>query len=100
MALQFSITAIGTVILQSAVNSFGSTIVAAYTAASRVEQFVMQPSVTFGVTMATYVAQNLGAGDIDRIKEGVKKCTMINIIIGIVAGVILVFLVMYLLRCL
>lgn len=91
MALQFSITAIGTIILQSAVNSFGSTVVAAHTAASRVEQLVMQPSVTFGVTMATYVAQNLGAGDIDRIKEGVKKCTIINIIIGIVAGIILVF---------
>lgn len=91
MALQFSITAIGTIILQSAVNTFGSTVVAAHTAASRVEQLVMQPSVTFGVTMATYVAQNLGARDIDRIKEGVKKCTIINIIIGIVAGIILVF---------
>ena len=91
MALQFSITAIGAIILQSAVNSFGSTVVAAYTAASRVEQLVMQPSITFGVTMATYAAQNLGAENIERIKEGVKKCTMINIIIGIVAGFVLVF---------
>lgn len=91
MALQFSITAIGAVILQGAVNAFGSTVVAAHTAASRVEQLVMQPSITFGVTMATYAAQNLGAGNLERIKEGVKKCTMINIAIGIVSGFILVF---------
>lgn len=90
MALQFSITAIGAIVLQGAVNAFGSTVVAAHTAASRVEQLVMQPSVTFGVTMATYCAQNLGAGNIGRIKEGVKKCTLINIGIGIVGGIILV----------
>ncbi|CEK35100.1 Na+-driven multidrug efflux pump,Na(+)/drug antiporter,multidrug efflux protein,MATE efflux family protein,MatE [[Clostridium] sordellii] len=89
MALQFSITAIGAIVLQGAVNAFGSTVVAAHTAASKVEQLVMQPSVTFGVTMATYCAQNLGASNIDRIKEGVKKCTIINIGIGIVGGVIL-----------
>ncbi len=91
MALQFSITAIGTIILQTAVNSFGSTVVASYTASSKVEQLVMQPSVTFGVTMATYAAQNLGAGNIERIKEGVKQCTKINIVIGIIASIILIF---------
>lgn len=90
MALQFSITAIGVIILQSAINSFGSNVVAAHTAASKVEQLVMQPSITFGVTMATYCAQNLGAGNIERIKEGVKKCTMINIIIGLISGFILI----------
>ena len=90
MALQFSITALGIIILQSAINSFGSTVVAAHTAASKVEQLVMQPSITFGVTMATYCAQNLGAGNIERIKDGVKKCTLINIGIGIISGVVLI----------
>ena len=89
MALQFSITAIGVIILQSAVNGFGSTVVAAHTAASKVEQLVMQPSVTLGVTMATYTAQNLGAGNIPRIKEGVKQCTILSIILGITAAVVL-----------
>ncbi|KKY00316.1 multidrug transporter MatE [Paraclostridium benzoelyticum] len=89
MAMQFSITAIGAIVLQGAVNAFGSTVVAAHTAASKVEQLVMQPSITFGVTMATYCAQNLGAGNIERIKEGVKKCTIINIAIGLVGGLIL-----------
>lgn len=90
MALQFSITSIGVAIIQGAVNSFGSVVVAAFTAASRVEQLMMQPSITFGITMATYSAQNLGAGNIARIREGVKQCTKINILIAILSGVILV----------
>ncbi len=90
MSLQFSITAIGTIILQGAINSFGSDAVAATTAAIKVEQLAMQPAVTFGIAMATYVAQNLGAKNFDRIKEGVKKCTLINILIGIIGGVILI----------
>ena len=90
MALQFSIIAVGIMMLQGAINSFGSNVVAAHTAASKVEQLVMQPSVTFGLTMATYCAQNLGAWNIERIKEGVKKCTIINISIGIISGIILI----------
>ena len=98
MALQFSIIALGTVILQGAINVFGSSTVAAHTAAIKVEQLVMQPSVTFGVTMATYCAQNLGAGSIERIKEGVKKCTIINIIIGLISGIILILFGEYLIK--
>lgn len=90
MAFQFSITAIGVMVLQSAINGFGSIVVAAHTAASKVEQLVMQPAITFGVTMATYSAQNLGAGKIDRIKEGVKKCSIISLIISIISGIIVV----------
>ena len=90
MALQFSITAAGAVVLQSALNNLGSKIIASYTAASKVQQLVMQPAVTFGVAMATYSGQNLGAGKIDRIKEGVKKCTMISIIISIASTIIVV----------
>lgn len=90
MALQFSITAIGVMVLQRALNAFGSTIIAAYTAASKVEQLVMQPAITFGVTMATYAGQNLGAKNIERIKEGVKTCSYISLIISILAGIIVV----------
>lgn len=91
MALQFSITAIGIMIVQGALNVFGSTAIAAYTAASKVLQIVMQPAITFGVTMATYCGQNLGAKNYKRIKEGVKKCTEISVITSIIAGLILVF---------
>lgn len=88
MALQFSITAIGTIILQTSLNGLGSNAVAAFTAASKVEQLVMQPLVSFGVTMATYCGQNLGANRFDRIKEGVKKATIISISISVVSGII------------
>lgn len=90
MALQFSITAAGAMVLQGALNNFGSKIIASYTAASKVQQLVMQPAVTFGVAMATYSGQNLGAGRIDRIKEGVKKCTIISIIVSIVSTIVVI----------
>lgn len=90
MALQFSITAAGAMVLQGALNNFGSKIIASYTAASKVQQLVMQPAVTFGVAMATYSGQNLGAGRIDRIKEGVKKSTIISIIVSIISTIIVV----------
>ena len=91
MALQFSITALGIMTVQGALNVFGSKVIAAYTVASKVLQIVMQPAITFGVTMATYCGQNLGARNYGRIKEGVKKCTQISIVTSIIAGLILVF---------
>lgn len=90
MALQFSVTALGIMIVQGALNVFGSTVIASYTAASKALQLVMQPAVTFGVTMATYCGQNLGARKFKRIQEGVKKCTIISIITSIIAGIVLV----------
>lgn len=90
MALQYSITAIGVMVLQSAVNSLGSTIVAAYTAASKVEQFVMLPFKTLGITMATYAGQNLGAGKIERIKKGVRSGMILSVICATAGGVMII----------
>lgn len=72
MALQFSITAIGGMMVQVALNMLGSTVVAAYTAASKVEQLVTQVYGAMGVTMATYCAQNCGVGNLERIKKGTR----------------------------
>ena len=69
MALQFSITAIGTMILQAALNLLGSTVVASYTAACKVEQLVTQAFQAMGMTMATYSAQNWGIHSTDRIRK-------------------------------
>ena len=95
MALQFSITSIGIMTVQGALNVFGSIVIASYTAASKALQLVMQPAITFGVTMATYCGQNLGAKEYRRIKEGVKECTKISIITSIIAGAVLIFLGKY-----
>lgn len=83
MALQFSITAVGVMILQSAINDFGSTVVASYTAASKVENLSTQIMITLGAAMATYCGQNMGAGRFDRVKEGVRQSYII--VLGAVA---------------
>ena len=70
MAFQFSITAIGVVVLQGALNIFGAVKIAGYTAAQKVEQLTVGVASTLGVTMANYTGQNLGAGDLNRIKQG------------------------------
>ena len=90
MGLQFSVTAVGIIIVQSAVNVFGSDVIASYTASSKVLQLVMQPLVSFGVTIATYAGQNLGAKNYDRIKYGMKIMNIISIVTSIIAGVVLV----------
>lgn len=95
MALQFSITAIGIMTVQGALNVFGSTVIASYTAASKAFQLVMQPAATLGVATATYCGQNLGAKNYERIKEGVKACTKVSIISSIIASMALVFLGKY-----
>src|SRR5699024_3785004 len=79
MALQYSITAIGTMMVQSSLNILGSTLVAAYTAAGKIEQVVTQAYVAMSTTMATYGAQNMGAGNLPRIRQGFKACTVIGI---------------------
>ena len=75
MGLQFSITAVGSIILQGAVNSLGAGAVAAVSAGSRVHNIMAAPMETAGITMATYCGQNLGAGKPDRIRKGVMAIT-------------------------
>lgn len=91
MAFQFSITAIGVIILQGALNLFGEAKIAAFTAGSKVEQLVTQPAGTFGVTMANYAGQNLGANRIDRIKVGVRKCALLTLSFAVLGMIILQF---------
>lgn len=91
MALNYSITAIGTMILQSAVNVFGSSVVASFTAAMKVEQLSTQTMPTLGTTMSTYCGQNLGAGKYERIYDGMRKAFMISILLTILAALICVF---------
>ena len=70
MGLQYSITAIGSVILQTAVNGLGSVVVASMTAGGKLSMFFCCPFDAFGSTMATYAGQNLGAGKLDRVTKG------------------------------
>lgn len=80
MGLQYSITAIGSVILQAAVNTLGSDAVAAVTAGGKVSLFLCCPFDAMGSTMATYGGQNVGAGYLDRIDEGLKACARLGVL--------------------
>ena len=86
MSMQFSVTAVGIIIVQSAINTFGATVIASYTAASKVQQLVMQPSISLGVTMATYAGQNLGARRFDRIKHGMRIMNVVSIVTSIISA--------------
>lgn len=83
MAVQFSIIGIGIIIIQSVCNTFGSNVIAALTAALRIEQIATLPMMSFGVALASYVAQNFGARKFKRIRLGVLKTSTINIALSI-----------------
>ncbi len=91
MALNYSITAVGTMILQSAVNVFGSSVVAAFTAASKVNNIATQTMPTLGTAMATYCGQNLGAGKYDRIFKGMKQGFFLCIAASLIAAFLCIF---------
>lgn len=89
MGLQYSITAIGSVILQSAVNTLGSNAVAAMTAGGKISMFFCCPFDALGSTMATYGGQNVGAKKLDRIAQGLKACSILGIGYAVFAFVVL-----------
>ena len=96
MGFQYSITAIGSVILQSAVNTLGSIAVASMTAASKISLFVMCPFDALGSTMATYSGQNVGAGKFDRVKKGLISASTIGSVYAVIIFIVLFFTSNYL----
>ncbi len=91
MAFQFSITAVGSIILQTAVNTLGSVAVAGISAGQKVQNLVSAPMDTLGVTMATYGGQNLGAKKIDRIHEGTRVAFAVSMIYTIIITAVVFF---------
>ncbi len=80
MGLQYSVTAIGSVVLQSAVNALGSMAVASVTAAGKISMFFCCPFDALGATMATFAGQNAGAGKPDRIRRGLRAGNLFGIV--------------------
>ena len=92
MGLQYSITAIGSVMIQAAVNGLGTTYVTAVTAASKVSMFVCCPFDAMGSTMATYGGQNVGAAKWERLHQGMRSCVLLGAIYSVVSLAVLYFL--------
>ena len=80
MAFQFSITAIGSIIMQTAINGFGPDIIASVSTALKIQTVVMGPMESMGITMATYCGQNLGARRADRIRDGLR-CSLLTTLV-------------------
>ena len=91
MGFQYSITAIGSVILQAAVNSLGSIAVASMTAAGKISMFVVCPFDALGSTMATYGGQNVGAGKLERLAKGLRSAVILGAIYSAVIFVVVYF---------
>ncbi len=91
MGLQFSITAIGSMVMQSSNNGLGSIYVSAFTAGTRIKQFVMCPFDAIATAVSVFCGQNYGAGCFERIKRGIRLGFIINITYGILAGLALIF---------
>ncbi len=89
MGLQCSITAIGSVVLQGAVNGLGSDIVAAQTAGSKAAQFLSVPLESIGTAMTTYASQNMGAHDLKRVDRGVGTALGIGCVYSVAAFLLL-----------
>ncbi|MFU0828535.1 MAG: MATE family efflux transporter [Lachnoclostridium sp.] len=85
MGLQFSITAIGTMIVQVALNGLGPVYIAAFTTCGKIQNIVTQVFPSLGASLATYTGQNTGANRLDRVKEGVKADVIITLAYSVLA---------------
>ncbi len=82
LALQWSLIAVSTTALQTVVNSFGATAMAAFTTTTRLEQLVQQPFGSLSMAMSTYAGQNMGAGKMDRIRSGFRSSMLATMVIA------------------
>ena len=85
MGLQYSITAIGSIVLQSAVNGLGSLYVAGVSAGAKLYQPLACPFDAMGTAMATYCGQNVGAQRLDRLSKGIRDCAVLGLIYSVAA---------------
>ena len=91
MGLQYSVTAVGSIVLQSAVNTLGSLYVAAVAAGAKLFQLFACPFDAMGATMATYCGQNVGACKLDRLGQGIRACSLLGLIYALIAFVTMLF---------
>lgn len=91
MGLQYSITAVGSMVMQSANNGLGSVYVSGFTAAMRLKQFFMCPFDAIATAVSVFCGQNLGAGKMERIKKGLRQGVMAGVGYGVCAGLVLIF---------
>ena len=87
--LQQSLVSVSMMLMQGLVNSYGTVLVAGYTAATKIDSLAMLPNMNFSNAMSSYTAQNIGAGKYDRVKEGLKACLFMVVVFSLVITVVI-----------
>ena len=82
--LQQSIVSVSMMMMQGLVNSYGKVFVAGYTAATKIDTLAMLPNMNFSNAMSSYTAQNIGAGKVDRVKQGYRSCLVMVFIFSVI----------------
>ncbi len=98
MALQFGITASGTMVMQASINIYGSVAVGGFTAAGKVNNLMTAGMPSIGQTMAAYCGQNYGYGDMDRVHQGTKDAMKISAVYSLINAVLAIALLPYIIR--
>lgn len=91
MGLQYSITAIGSMVMQSANNGLGSVYISGFTAGMRIKQLIMCPFDAVATAVSVFCSQNSGAGEYKRINSGLAKGLAVSVSYGVIAGAVLIF---------
>lgn len=99
ICMEYMVISLGGIILQSSVNLQGSVFIAGYTATNKIYGLFESSGVALGLASATFLAQNYGAGQLARVKQGVKAASVIALIAGVVVTVLMYVLRYPLLRC-
>ncbi len=89
--LQYSITAVGSMVMQAANNGLGTVYVSAFTAGMKIKQFAMCPFDALSTSVSTFAGQNYGAGKMDRVKNGIITGVITGITYGVLIGIVLIF---------
>jgi putative MATE family efflux protein len=96
--LQHTFVSLGMTVVQVIVNRFGTNVIAAYAAATRLDSLATLPAMNFGMALSTFVGQNIGAGKTERIKSGLKSTLMMSSVVCLVVSSIMIFFGRYLIQ--
>lgn len=96
--LQHTFVSLGMAVVQVIVNRFGTNVIAAYAAASRLDSLATLPAMNFGMALSTFVGQNIGAGKTERIKRGLKSTLIMSSVVSLAGTFIMIFFGRYLIQ--
>ena len=96
--LQHTFVSLGMAVVQVIVNRFGTNVIAAYAAASRLDSLATLPAMNFGMALSTFVGQNIGAGKTERIKSGLKSTLIMSSVVSLAGTFIMIFFGRYLIQ--